>query len=738
MNKFLKSILICALSVAVLTPGTCINALEKTSTETKATKTAPQTSNKRVVTYFPSWGIYQAGQQNIKVSDIAWDKVTHVHHAFFEIDNSYKIQTTDSYADFENEGMGHAPQADWNKYPSTGYPAGTVFGHFGEYKYYKEKYPNVKILISVGGWTRSEKFHELAKSDANMTTFANSMVDFMKKYPFIDGFDIDWEYPGITRAPEDQYDRGCVGGPEDKQNFTALLKKVRETFDANSMKDKLLTVAVSAGEEKIKATEPDKFAQYLDYIGIMTYDFAGAWDSVTGHLSPLYGNPADEKVRPKFNTNDAMKIYSEDYKVPKDKLLVGSPLYSRGWTNVQPGPNGDGLFQPGSGAGFKGNLGDGGQYSWYDLKKMENTGGWKKFVDPISKAPYLYNASTKQFLTYEDEDSLKAKVDYVNDNGYGGMIVWDASGDIVPDHPMHSIAYNGLVKNVPSNKPLKGALTVDNAANKGNYTVTASIPANSKATSYKLYENDKVVQSGAVTTDTLNFKYNAANMADGTYTYKLETINSDSTTISDNLSVTVSKTLPKPLAATLTVDKATNNGTYTVTASIPANSNASSYKLYENGTSVKTGDVAASASKITFDVKDKALGTYTYKIDTINADNTTTSSDLVVTVTKDLPPVDNATEKPGTPALSHNAWWGNTGNYTVTMNMYWGENGSQWKLYENGKLVSTKNLTYSATKASQIDSVSFSNKAKGTYTYKAELINSKGVSTSTEVTITIM
>ncbi|MBN1047014.1 glycoside hydrolase [Clostridium botulinum] len=414
-------------------------------TANAATNNTQDNPTKKIVTYFPSWGVYQAGQQNITVSDIPWDKVTHVNHAFFEITNNFKIQSTDSYADFENTDFGHAPKEDWDKYPNTGYPKGTVFGHFGEYKYYKEKYPNVNLLISVGGWTRSDKFHAVASTEQNRKTLANSMVDLMKKYPFIDGIDVDWEYPTETRAPEDQYDRGCVGGPEDKHNFTLLLKTIRETFNSNGMNDKLLTVAVSAGATKINNTEPDKYAQYVDYIGVMTYDFAGGWDNVTGHLAGLYLNPEDT-TRPNFDMDDAMKLFSETYNVPKNKLLAGSPLYSRGWGNVQPGPNGDGLFQPGD-SSFKGNLGDGGQYSWYDIKAIENTPGWVKYRDPIAKTPYLYNANTKQFLTYEDQTSLKERINYINNNNYGGLIVWDCSGDDVENGcTMQTQMFNGLVK----------------------------------------------------------------------------------------------------------------------------------------------------------------------------------------------------------------------------------------------------------------------------------------------------
>lgn len=622
-----------------------------------ATLVSAKTNSKRIVTYFPSWGVYEAGQQNIQVKDIAWDKVTHINHGFFEITNEFTIQTTDSYADFENESFPHAPKADWEKYPTTGYPKDTVFGHFGEYKYYKSKYPNVKLLISVGGWTRSDKFHDAAKNEINRKKLANSMVDFMRKYPFVDGFDIDWEYPTITRAPEDQYDRGCVGGPEDKENFTLLLRDIRSTFDSNNMKDKLLTVAVSAGEQKIRATEPDKYYKYVDYIGVMTYDFAGNWDKETGHLAGMYRNINDPNTeRLKFNMDDAMKIFSNEYNVPKDKLLAGSPLYSRGWGNVAPGPNGDGLFQTGDGK-FTGNLGEGGQYSWYDLKKLETTEGWKKFRDPVSKVPYLYNSSKKQFLTYEDEISLKERVNYINNNSYGGLIVWDASGDAVSSgHPMHTLIYDGLINGSGETDP----------------------PVDPEDPNKKL-----------------------------------------------------------PSAGNLTVDNESNSGTYTITANIPNDSNATSFKLYENNKLLKEGIVSKDGLKVQIPFKDKCNDKYFYKLETINKVGSTLSKELTVIV-KNTPEEneDNATQKPEKPVLSHNAW-NNTGNFTITMNMWWGENGSSWKLYENDNLISTKKLTYSSSKGSQMDTINFANKSKGTYRYKAEIINSKGSTISDEIIVTI-
>lgn len=596
---------------------------DNTAVVNSTTSTAP---NKRVVTYFPSWGMYEAGQQNITVDDIPWDKVSQVNHSFFEITNDFKIQTTDSYADFESTDFKHSPE--WG----TG-----LAGHFGEYKYYKSIYPNVKIIISVGGWTRSDKFHAAASTEQNRKTLAQSMVDTMKKYPFIDGMDVDWEYPTETRAPEDQYDRGCVGGPEDKHNFTLLLKTIRETFDANNMKDKLLTVAVSAGETKIHNTEPDQYAQYVDFIGVMTYDYAGDWDNVTGHVAGLYHNPKDT-TRPNFDLDDSLNVFSKQYNVPKSKIYGGAPLYSRGWGNVSPGPNGDGLFQPGNG-NFNGNLGSGGQYSWYDMKNIEKTAGWVKYRDPIAKVPYLYNSSTKQFLTYEDETSLQDRINYINDNAYGGLIVWDCSGDDVKaGWPMHTQMYNGLIdggSGPVTPMPTAGTVSVDKATNTGSYTITANIPANSGGTSYQIYENGVVVSKGDITSTTSQtITYPVSGKTNGVYTYKLGITNSKGTAESPTINVTVSIPGQNTLqAATLTAGTV-SNGAYTLSAQIPANNTATSYQILEGSSVISTGSLTAGSAvkTITYNVTGKAPGSYSYSVVLSDGSKTVTSNTVVVTV----------------------------------------------------------------------------------------------------------
>ncbi|WP_195618171.1 glycosyl hydrolase family 18 protein [Clostridium paraputrificum] len=609
-----------------LTSGTVTTSAKENTDQAVVASTTSAATNKRVITYFPSWGMYEAGQQNITVDDIPWDKVSQVNHAFFEITNDFKIQTTDSYADFK-----HSPE--WGE---------GLAGHFGEYQYYKSKYPDVKIIIAVGGWTRSDKFHAAASTEQNRKTLAQSMVDTMKKYPFIDGIDIDWEYPTETRAPEDQYDRGSVGGPEDKHNFTLLLKTIRETFDQNGMKDKLLTVAVSAGESKIHNTEPDQYAQYVDAIGVMTYDFAGDWDNVTGHLAGLYHNPEDT-TRPKFDTDDAMKIYSEEYNVPKSKLYAGSPLYSRGWGNVAPGPNGDGLFQPGN-KNFTGNLGTGGQYSWYDIKNIEKTAGWVKYRDPIAKVPYLYNSSTKQFLTYEDETSLQDRINYINDNGYGGLIVWDCSGDDVKSGwPMHTIMFNGLIKDgsetPPTQNTLKAASLTAGPVSNGKYTLTAVVPAHNTATSYQILEGATVISSGALNSGSeapVTITYDITGKGSGTYSYTVVLSDGSTKVTSTEVKVTVLAPVENTLQAASLTAGPVSNGSFTLNAQIPANNTATSYQILEGNAVISTGSLTAGSSlrNISYNVTGKGEGNYNYSVVLSDGSKTVTSNIVSVSVEK--------------------------------------------------------------------------------------------------------
>lgn len=405
-----------------------------------AEKASAAMTSKRLIVYFPNWAIYNASHKSMTVSMIPWTKVTCVNHAFFEVDNSNKLASIDPEADFTRQFQ---------------HSTAELAGHFGEYKYYKTQHPNVKIMVSVGGWTRGQNFHKMALTPETRAVFIQSAVDFLKQYPFIDGIDIDWEYPGVDRAadPNDQYDKGCPGGPEDKQNFTSLFRELRQAYNDNGLSDKLLTTAIAAGYDKLELQEPDIYAQYLDWLNVMTFDFHGAWEQTTNNATPMYANPADPSdtspidIKNKYNVDYAMKNLRDNYGIPASKLNAATPYYSRGWSGVSGGT--DGLFASATGPAtgpWDNPSSPGGQFPYFQLKTMENSGGYVKYRDPVSNTPYLYNASQGIMLSYEDEISLAQKLDYINSNGFGGIMVWDISGDD-NNFTMTNLIYSKIINN---------------------------------------------------------------------------------------------------------------------------------------------------------------------------------------------------------------------------------------------------------------------------------------------------
>ncbi|MGB8453739.1 MAG: glycosyl hydrolase family 18 protein [Anaerocolumna sp.] len=438
-QKFLRVLLIIALVISSITTVPAFSNAETASASAQA---------KNIIAYFPNWGIYNVAHKSMTVSMLPWDKITVVNHAFFEVDSSFRLASIDTFADFD-KSMEH----------SEGWETGQLRGHFGEYKYYKSIYPNVKILISIGGWTRGNNFHSMAKTAEGRAVFINSLIEFLDKYPFIDGFDLDWEYPGIDRKPDpnDEYDKGCPGGPEDKENFTFLLKEIREAYDNTGHSDKMLTIAASGGYDKLELIEPDKFQQYLDWINVMTYDFHGAWETTTGHHAGLYANPEDTAatspvdIKGRYNTDAAVRNFTQIYGVPAAKLNVGTPYYSRGWKGVTGGINGMYGTAAGAATGSWDNPNSpGGQYPYFTLKQMENTGGYIKYRDDTyAKTPWLYNKSTGILLSYEDMTSLSARCDFINNNGYGGLIIWEITGD-TDNFEMTGLAHDKLISSNPT------------------------------------------------------------------------------------------------------------------------------------------------------------------------------------------------------------------------------------------------------------------------------------------------
>ncbi|MBB3282100.1 glycosyl hydrolase family 18 protein [Mitsuaria sp. BK037] len=429
-------------SVANLTPDTSytftVSAFNQAGSSQPSApitvKTDTQTAGGKVLLgYFAQWGIYGRNYhvKNIDTSGSAAN-LTHINYAFGNVRNN-RCEVGKVIPSNESTGEGGDAFADYSKAYgadlSVDGKADTwdqpLRGSWNQLKKLKAKYPKLKVLISLGGWTWSRGFSSAARPE-NRVAFVQSCVDAYIKgnlpvsdgaggpgaaLGVFDGIDLDWEYPNACGL--------ACGAAEDRENFTALLAEFRKQLDAVKP-GLLLTIASGAGVDKVRAYDPDKVHPYLDFINVMTYDFHGGWDTITGFHSPLYApanDPSTGDVR-KYNTNDAMQAFL-DKGVPAKKLNVGIGFYGRGWTNV-PNVN-NGLFQSGTPAPGTYEAGN------EDYKVLKNLQGYTSRIDEVSKAQWIYNGTT--FWSFDTPATIATKMAYVKSKGFGGAFFWEFSGD---------------------------------------------------------------------------------------------------------------------------------------------------------------------------------------------------------------------------------------------------------------------------------------------------------------------
>lgn len=284
--------------------------------------------------------------------------------------------------------------------------------------------PDIKILLSVGGWGAGG-FSEAASTIRGRRSFAATAVEILKTYGF-DGIDLDWEYPCYSEA-------GINSSPDDKFTFTLLLKEIREELNKQGQKDGayyLLTIAAGADQYYVDGTEMDRAQEYLDLVQLMTYDMRGGFQTLTGHHTNLYTSSGDLF---RISVDASVNIFMRAG-VPREKIVIGAAFYSRMWKNV-PGTN-NGLHQMAPSFGGYGPV-----YSEL-LQNYINKNGYIRYWDDEAKAPYLFDGSN--FISYEDEDSLECKCDYVKRRGIAGIMYWEHGCDNT--HSLLNVLYKGLNK----------------------------------------------------------------------------------------------------------------------------------------------------------------------------------------------------------------------------------------------------------------------------------------------------
>lgn len=420
-------------SICVLNSDINANAIEQNVTQ-----------EKRNVMYYGDWSIW-GGQGNFYPKDIPADQLTHLNFAFLDFDANGNLKFTDKDAavgaPVGEEGV------QW------GGPNAGVLSAFQELR---AKNPNLKIGISIGGWSKSGDFTEVAADPAKRANLIENVLKFID-YTNMDFVDLDWEYPAEKRDADkvdNQNDEGTPNAkPEDKENYIKLLEEFRVALNKKGEeigKTYELSVALPAPKSKLDSgIDIDRLFEVVDFANIMTYDMRGAWDEVSGHQTGLYTNPNDPTKGNGLSVDESV-----DYLISKgaepEKIVIGAAYYTRGWDKVSEGNDSkypglfgeaevsakDGDQTPTRGAINEAPLkvGEGGRrggvWSYRSLDKLKELyPNIKEYWDDTAKAPYLYDETTGAFFTYDNIKSIEEKTKYVNKNGLGGVIGWMASQD---------------------------------------------------------------------------------------------------------------------------------------------------------------------------------------------------------------------------------------------------------------------------------------------------------------------
>ncbi len=448
-----------------------------TSTAVSATTSAaPATAPPVKAAYFDQWGVYGNAYypSNLANSGAAGELNT-IDYAFENISDAApyqcfeSIQAADTNDSDPNAGNGAGDAfADYQKeYTSSNSVDGSsdvysqpIKGNFNQLRELKAKYPNLKILVSLGGWTYSKYFSDAAATAASRQAFVSSCINMFIKgnlptgisgdasggtgsaAGLFDGIDIDWEYPA---SPDGH--TGNDYSAADTADYTALLAEFRSELDAYGAtvgKHYELTATLPAGQDKISLIQTNQIGQYLDYASLMAYDMHGSWETTgpTNFQDPMT-QAADDPSTPiapgnlDYSVQTAVTAYTTGLPAygipggfPANKLVLGVPFYWRGWSGVSTAGSDYGLYEPATGASAQFSLSATAGTAFYkELESAGLTNSTYEHWDSTTDAAWIYNPSTGSFYTGDTAQSITTKAVYAKTNGLGGMFAYSLEGD---------------------------------------------------------------------------------------------------------------------------------------------------------------------------------------------------------------------------------------------------------------------------------------------------------------------
>jgi chitinase len=440
--------------------------------------------------YYTNWSQYRGDPRKFMPSSIDPALYTHILYAFGDI-------MYDGKPGKDAKNFSIAP-LEWNDIKEWTIGANPE-GHMIDVINLKSVNPDLKVLVSLGGWNFNEPtwtpsqphhqststawiFSRIIELPAERANFIKSILDFCADYGF-DGVDLDWEYPGLAN-------RNCVAGTGiceknadgsfkdramDKANYGLFMAELKAAADADPRFEKFwLTMAVGAYAASAVYYDYDEIKKHVDWVGLMTYDYHGAFNANTGAFVPtgedsepggtfcvkcslqLHACPKPGKAA----SSGAVATLCEGYDspdggfgIPADQLVMGLATYGRGWAGV----NEPKFNVPSTGASPPGPYTkEPGFYAYFEIVDLLTKGdaagnSYKAYFDDATQTPFLYSPEAKIFISYDNAQGFTTKLELLAEVGLAGAMVWSMDNDLFldsdnPKNELQQLMYNFLAK----------------------------------------------------------------------------------------------------------------------------------------------------------------------------------------------------------------------------------------------------------------------------------------------------
>lgn len=370
----------------------CKTAERQSSLSPRFKRSENVKNEKKVVCYYTNWAWRRASFGSFKPEDIDGQLCTHIVYAFATLDAQTFLLNIDDSTEFYRSFLNKTAEI--------------------------KRSNDVKVLLGLGGWndSKDDKYSRLAGDPQSRKNFAGYVEGVIEQYGF-DGLDLDWEFPVCWQGD-------CSRGPrQDRENFLGLLRDLSEALTPKGL---LLSIAVSANKIAVDRgyVNISQIAQYVDWVGVVAYDYHSGWGSETGHVASLYHHP--DEISPFLNANFSVRYWIKKG-MPAEKIVMGIPTYGSSFTLAEESQNqvranASGPGEPGKftrSAGF---------LAYHEICDNVKNDGWVVTKDPEGRVgPYA--SKHDQWVSYDDVSNVVKKAELIKELNLGGGMIWSMDLD---------------------------------------------------------------------------------------------------------------------------------------------------------------------------------------------------------------------------------------------------------------------------------------------------------------------